>query len=298
MSNDLLERIRKELSQPVPAQVSAFAQSLGQEAGARAVLFYGSNLRTGSLEGVLDYYVLLPGLAERGIWPRVNYREWTDDGVDLRAKIATMTLAKFAEAAGGGLLDTTIWARFVQPAALVWQADEEAESAVVEAISLAVQTAAGLAAALGPKSGQEGDYWRALFEATYKAELRIEKASRAESILELNRDHFDGLLPLALQSAGLELEQDEDIIAPRLDLEARARATHWWERRKRLGKAINLVRLLRAAFTFDGAARYAAWKIKRHSGIEVKLTPWRERHPILAAPSVLWALWREIRKRG
>ena len=39
-------------------------------------------------------------------------------------------------------------------------------------------------------------------------------------------------------------------------------------------------------------ARYAAWKIERHTGVPVKLTPWRERHPILAAPLVLWQVWR------
>ena len=53
------------------------------------------------------------------------------------------------------------------------------------------------------------------------------------------------------------------------------------------------VRLVKAAFTFDGAARYAAWKIERHTGVPIMLTPWRERHPILAAPGVLWRVWRE-----
>ena len=41
---------------------------------------------------------------------------------------------------------------------------------------------------------------------------------------------------------------------------------------------------------------YAAWKIERHTGIPIKLTPWRERHPLLAAPGVLWSLWRARRK--
>ena len=55
------------------------------EAGALGVLFYGSNLRTGSLEGVLDFYVLLPGPQRERIWPRVSYREWPraeTDGAD------------------------------------------------------------------------------------------------------------------------------------------------------------------------------------------------------------------------
>jgi len=53
---------------------------------------------------------------------------------------------------------------------------------------------------------------------------------------------------------------------------------------------------LRATATFDGAARYGAWKLERHTGIAVELTPWRERHPILAAPKVLWGVWRRMRR--
>ena len=64
-----------------------------------------------------------------------------------------------------------------------------------------------------------------------------------------------------------------------------------------MGRPLNVARLLKAAFTFEGAARYAAWKIERHTGVPVAVTPWRERHPILAAPGVLWRVARE-RRRG
>ena len=68
-----------------------------------------------------------------------------------------------------------------------------------------------------------------------------------------------------------------------------------WARRRRLGKPINLLRLVRAASTFEGASRYAAWKIERHTGVPVEITPWRERHPVLAAPGVLFSVWRRRR---
>ena len=51
-------------------------------------------------------------------------------------------------------------------------------------------------------------------------------------------------------------------------------------------KPLNVLRLLKASSTFEGAARYAAWKIERHTGVAVDVTPWRERHPVLAAPGV------------
>jgi hypothetical protein len=55
---------------------------------------------------------------------------------------------------------------------------------------------------------------------------------------------------------------------------------------------LNLARIAKAAFTFDGAARYAAWKVARHTGIELEVTPFRERHPFLAAPGAWWELRR------
>ncbi len=292
------QRIAASLDAPVDPAIAEFAGRLAGESGALAVLFYGSNLRTGSLEGVLDYYVLLPGEQKERIWPRVSYREWPHGGTVLRAKIATMSLETFAQAARGELLDTTIWARFVQPSALIWQRDDAARLAVVAAVGDAAKTAARLAVALGPQSGTPEEYWRALFRATYQAELRVEKAGREDSILSVNAAHFEGLLPIALEAQGIGLERGGETINLQLEPAARQNILHWWAKRRRMGKLLNITRLLKASTTFDGAARYAAWKIERHTGVPVKLTPWREKHPVLAAPGVLLGLWREKRRRA
>lgn len=297
MSAPLEQRVGTMLARAVRPEVAAKARELGEEARALGVLFYGSNLRTGSLEGVLDYYVLLPGAPEKGLWPRVSYREWNApvSGERLRAKVATMTHAKFAEAAGGQTLDTTIWARFVQPSALVWVHDDVAREAITEAIADAARTAARLAAALGPREGRAEDYWRALFRATYRAELRVEPPGREDAILEANPEHFAGLLRAALVSAGVPFADVDGRIAPQLDSAQRRRLRRWWAVRRGLGKPFNLARLVRAAATFEGAARYAAWKVERHTGVTVEVTPWRERHPVLAAPAVLWRVWQARR---
>lgn len=299
-------RICSQLDREVAPEVRAFARLLGEESAALAVLFYGSNLRTGSLDGVLDFYVLLPGPQRERIWPRVSYREWDHQGRRLRAKIATMALEKFDEAARGDTIDTTIWARFVQPSALVHCANPDARGRVVDAIGSAAQTAARLAAALGPIEGYELEYWRGLFRATYAAEFRVESGARADTIVETHRAHFSGLLPLALAAQGIEVEAcgnrrdagDADAtprLRVRLDSALRRQILRWWRWSRRAGKPLNIVRLIKASWTFEGAARYAAWKIERHSGVKVKLTPWRERHPLLAAPLVLVQLWRAKR---
>lgn len=292
MNETLEQRVAAMLARDVHPAITDSARSLGEAAQALAVLFYGSNLRTGSLDGVLDFYVLVPGPAERGLWPRVSYREWEWQGATLRAKIATMSFAMFAQAASGATFDTTIWARFVQPSALAWRRDEAAGRAVAGAIGDAASTAVRLAVALGPPEGRAEDYWRALFRATYRAELRMEAPGREDSILSANAAHFSGLLPAALSSASIAYGEDGATLAPRMDPGQRRQVLRWWRTRRRLGKLLNIARLLRAAGTFDGAARYAAWKIERHTGVAVELTPWRERHPVLAAPGVLWRVWR------
>ncbi len=293
MTDPLAARISAASDRKVDSAVRQFAARLAAEADAQAVLFYGSNLRTGSREGVLDFYVLTPGPPESGMWPRVSYREWEHEGEVLRAKIATMSLAKFLEASAGKSVDTTIWARFVQPCALVWLRDDEARAATLAALVLAARTAARLAAAVGPREGSEGDFWRALFQATYRAEFRVEKPGREESILSGNHTHFAGLLPEALAADGMGFSVSAGgLIVPDISPAERRAILRWWKRRQRLGKPLNIARLIRAAGTFDGAAHYAAWKVERHTGVAVKVTPFREKYPLLAAPAVAVELWR------
>ena len=292
----LKARVAASLDAPMAPPVRAYAGKLAEEASARAVLFYGSNLRTGELEGVLDFYVLLPGPQESGIWPRVSYHEWDHDGQVLRAKVATMHLATFHAAAAGDLLDTTIWARFVQPCALAWVRDEAARAGVTDAIAAAIVTATRLAVALGPQTGVAEDFWRALFRATYQAEFRVEKSGRENDILSVNAAHFAGLLPLAWEAGGIPVKAAGERLTPDLPHWQRRVALKWWAKRRRMGKPLNLLRLVKASTTFEGAARYAAWKIERHTGMPVEVTPFRERFPLLAAPQVLWQLWRHRRK--
>jgi hypothetical protein len=290
-------RIAAGLSRDVAPEVAAVAAQLAETADAVAVLFYGSNLRTGDLDGVLDFYCLTAGPPERGIWPRVSFHELRVGADVLHAKVATMALATFAEAARGDRIDTTVWARFTQPCALAWARNDAARDATTGAVGDAVITAAKLAALVGPASGDEPAFWTALFDATYRAELRVEPPGRSASIVALAADHFDGLLPLAWGSARIAFTQASGQLAPQLTPSERAVLSGWWRRRARLGKALNLSRLVKATTTFDGAARYAAWKIERHTGIAIPLTPWRERHPLLAAPRALWTLWRERTRR-
>ena len=52
------------------------------------------------------------------------------------------------------------------------------------------------------------------------------------------------------------------------------------------------LRSLAASNFFEGGADYLAWKIERHSGVSLELADWQRRHPLLAAPALLWQLRR------
>ena len=283
-----------ELARSVPAAAGAAAREIALAQGGEAVLFYGSVLRTGDLDGVLDFYVLTGdgGPASRWLWPDVSYHEIDVRGRIVRAKVATMPAARFRAAAEGRHLDTTIWARFVQPCALAWSADAAAAARARDAVVAAIGTAARFAAALGPGRGPARTYWKALFAATYATEFRVEKPGREDQILGFAADRFDRLLPLAWAADGIAFDEMGGELTPHLTPGERRRLLGAWAARRRAGKPLNLARLVKAAFTFAGASRYALWKIERHTGLNIPLTPWRERHPILAAPGVLWRVWR------
>ena len=303
MTQNLRGFVAAELATPVGPEIVQAAMTIADRLGGAAVLFYGSVLRTGDLDGVLDFYVLTDHIAGRGIrrlatrylWPDVSYVELEIAGRIIRAKIAAMPLAIFRRASSGAMLDTTIWTRFTQPAALIWSASEMVGDAVVDAVADAAVTAARFAAALGEPTDTPSGFWRQLFRNTYKAELRVEQPGREEQIIAFAQDHYDRLLPLAWQAAGIAYRQEGSSLTPALSARERRDLLSKWAARRRAGKPLNVARLLKASFTFDGAARYGLWKLERHTGVRVPLTPWRERHPVLAAPGVLWRVWRSRR---
>lgn len=295
--NALRSFISAEMDHEVPPEVVRAGGMIACRLGGVAALFYGSVLRTGDLDGLLDFYVLRDpnthsGVMGRLLWPDVSYHEINVGGKLIRAKVASMPIDAFENAASGRTIDTTIWARFVQPAALVWVKDFGSRQKVIDAVASATSTAAGFAALHGPEKGGPSSYWRALFRATYAAELRVEAPGREDQIIGHSRARYDELLPLAWRRGGIQFTKGKGELAPRMSGDQINALAAAWLQSQAAGKWLNLARLLKAAFTFDGATRYAVWKIERHTGLHVPLTPFRERHPIMAAPGVLWQLWR------
>lgn len=304
----LRRTLEQEMRRELPPAVAALAAQLAARAGgaASSVLYYGSNLRDARLDGVLDFYVLLdrvgawPGsrlaaLANRLLPPNVAYVQAQVGGEALRAKVALISLGQFRRGLSAGAFDTTLWARFAQPCCCAWARSEADREAAVDAVRQAVTTAARWAAALGPERADALAYWRLLFARTYGAELRVERGTRGDDLVARDAERYASLLPQAWRAAGIAFEQAGDaLLVPGLSPAARSAAERRWALRRRLGKPLNLLRLLKAAFTFEGAVDYVAWKVERHSGVKLEVAPWQRRFPLLAAPGI----YLQLRRRG
>lgn len=301
----LIERVHTELQRSLPPAIAAFAEHLiAGKSAACAVLFYGSTLRTGDLDSLLDYYVIVDDLAawhDQRIaaiangWlpPNVSFETFDHEGRTLRAKVAVLSRDQFERGVQTRSIDTTLWARFAQPIGLPWTRDAESRQRIVAIVADAIGTAAHWAALLGPEQAEAAEFWTALFRHTYSAELRVEGAAgRSKSIIEHEQARYEALLPLAWRSIGIDYTVRLNQLNPRLSTQQREQGQHAWSLRKRLGKPLNMARILKASFTFHNGADYIAWKVERHSGYKLELSDWQRRHPLLAAPLVLVKLKR------
>lgn len=303
----LRELLEGELARPAPPGAMALARHLATRGGpaCAAVLYYGSTLRAGSLDGILDFYVLMddvrawpaPRLARLGarvLPPNVGYLELAHEGEPLRAKFAVIGIDQFARRLQVDSGDTTIWARFCQPVLCLWSRGQTARDQVTGLASTAVCTAARWAALLGPDEGTATDYWKTLFAHTYAAELRVERAGRPGDIVDKDPARYARMLTAAWQAQSLPWAQRApDRLAPGIGAADRTRALRRWRQLQRRGPRLNILRLLKAAFTFEGAMDYVAWKIERHRGVRIEVTDWQRRHPLLAAPGLYWKLRRQ-----
>jgi hypothetical protein len=312
----------------VAGELRAPAGAAGEAAGAlvdairsrhagavAAVLLYGSCLRRRSAEGVLDFYVLVDDYrrawpTRRAAWlnawlpPSVVGCETERGGRRLRAKYAVMSTADFARLAAGRGLDGRVWARFSQPAALVFARDPAARAAVEAAVASAIVTLVdrlrGFLPGVGPvQRFRAVELWRAALRETYRAELRSERPGAVDDLVAAAPARYERAARAALRelaAAGrLELAEEADgVLCVVSDPRERARARRAWRVRRRVGKALAVAGLLKTAVTFGDWVPYVLWKLERHSGERIEVSERQRRHPLLFG----WPVVVRLLRRG
>lgn len=291
----LLRLIVEESSAPQPAAMVAVAEAARRRHGNAivAVLLYGSCLREQDASGkIVDLYLLaddyaklhhssITRLLNRMLPPNVYYIEERFEDRRVAAKYAIVTLAQFERLVSRQVLQPYFWARFAQPAVILWSSDDTVRRRVQHALGEAVNTMICETLPLMAVGWCPAALWRRAFAETYRTELRAERQDQAERLYRAFAARYDHATGFVCRSMGAAASAA-----------AKRAASSRWRRRRILGKLLSVLRLLKASFTFEDGATYLAWKIRRHSGVEIDLTPWQRRHPILASSVLAWRLYR------
>ena len=246
---------------------------------------------------MLDFYVVVSGYdaAYGKGWPALlnrllppNVYPFATDGV--AAKYAVLDRVDFTRLCSAATRNPAVWARFAQPSRLVWARDDACRSAVVAAVVGAAPALLGSAVPMlaGPVTPSE--LWQTALALTFATELRAEPPGRGATILAADPARYAAFTGPALAAAGVAATRDgERFVLPASD---RRRASRDWARRRRQGKLLSTLRLLKAAATYDAGLDYLAAKIERHSGVPVHIAGWHRRWPLLGGlallPRLLW----------
>ncbi|SFN88550.1 hypothetical protein [Nitrosospira briensis] len=270
-----------------------------------AVLLYGSCLRSPEIgDGVVDFYAVVNNyrsayperyLGYLNAWlpPNVFYLEASQQEKKFRAKYAVVSVADF-EQGTGHWFHPYLWARFAQPTRLLYARDEVIRKRIYRALAQAVITflKSTLPTLNAPMVDAE-TIWTNGLTQTYAAELRPERAGRARQLAQFNPDEYVRLTRQAAPALEAELEVLADGNYRCLISAAdHRRSLRHWRLRRWQGKVLSVLRLTKAAFTFHDSINYAAWKIERHTGVRVEVTPLLRRHPVLWGFKVSWQLLR------
>ena len=267
----------------------------------RSVLVYGSCLRDSVVaDRVVDLYLIVDSYravhanpllrwANALLPPNVYYLEVPFEGEVLRAKYALVSTRSFARLTTARAFHPYFWARFAQPCALAYARDADAEEAMVDALAASIETLARTIAPLLPQETTARAFWTRAFMETYRTELRAEGPERAATLVSADAQRYGRISQLLFDRQSPDPDQP---LGGVLDRAGYGKTRRAWFTRRCLGKPLSVLRLMKAAFTFDNGAAYLLWKIERHSGVTLTLTPWQRRHPILASSVVFWQLYR------
>lgn len=290
----LTQLVADELAVPALPEVQAFAAHIAAQYpdAARAVLFYGSCLRSAQLEGqMLDFYLIVSDYesAYSQKWlvkwnKRLPPNVFPFEYKSIIAKVAVLSEEDFQSLNRAEASAASVWARFAQPSRLVWAANDTARNTVATAISGAAPTLLNAALAFTEREVDVLDLWQTGFRMTYDAELRAERNDRPASVLEFDPERYIRFGKAALPHALIanELRGEKVHILP--DPQGRImQERNRWPALRRNGKLLTIARLAKAAFTYAGGIDYLAWKINRHAGTQIEIKPWQRRWPLVAA---------------
>lgn len=303
----LIAEKASECARIVPAGFHVFVGALQEQFkdSIQSVLLYGSCLHSYDLENsIVDLYVVVDSyentyskkslrFLNRHLPPNVFYLELEYEGMTLRCKYGIISLEDFEKGAANWF-HSYIWGRFSQPTRMLCARNDEIRAKIH--LILAQATITFLKATvptLGKSVVDTETIWTRGLSLSYEAELRPEQKSRAQQLTHLNMGDYTRLTAYATPA----LPHLQSLLHDRYNCNVSEqdcrRALRLWRIRAWQGRVLSVMRLTKAVFTFRDCVDYAAWKIERHTGLKIKVTPRLQKHPILFGGKVLWQLVRK-----
>ena len=305
----MTERIAQQCAVHVPESCTFISAALRETYGdaLQGILFYGSCARGEDLEdGIADIFVIVDSYRDvydkrylaylnARLPPNVFYREIPANGAVIRVKLALISRADFA----GGILrwfHSYLWGRFAQPVRILHARDEAVRADLHGLLAQAVLTLLrATVPALPDRPCAAETVWTRALSLSYSAEFRPEPESKAADLVRHDLAGYTALLEAALPALGDILRREcENGYLSLGDAGTAASALARWRRRRVLGRVLSVLRLAKAVLTFSGSVDYAAWKIGRHTGVEIEVTPGLRRHPLLFG----WRVFLKLVKQG
>ncbi len=300
----LREIVALELAAPVGPRVDWLAGELATRHGdsVLGVLFYGSCLRKGSDEGVLDFWLVvddyrsaherrLHALLNRVAPPNVYFVECPLEGRTLRTKYGVISRADFELGTSLAAPQPYVWARFAQPVRLLHARDAAAREFFERAVSQAIVSLVGRLVCQLPDTAGElrfslAAFWREAFRRTYDSERRPEAEESIRALYAQDEARYDAVASEALDHLGAighfaETSRRPRSFSVRLPRHRLALQRLRWRWMRNRGRMQGLVRLLKTAYTFGDWVPYVLWKLERHTGRKIELSDRQRRHPLV-----------------
>jgi hypothetical protein len=271
------------------------------------VLFYGSCLRSGDVDdGLADLYLLVDdyraafknrtlAFFNQLLPPNVFYLEVPFQGRTLRAKYAVLTLADFRNGTENWF-HSYLWGRFAQKCGLIYSHSEQITTEVMESLACAVRTFISHALPQMESPFSARDLWARGLSLSYRSELRTEQADGAARLFDSDPDYYQELTRAALENPRFRVTTNADATPCYYQIitseKNRKVSNIAWKVRAIQGKILSILRLAKGLLTFKGGVDYILWKIERHSGVSIEVSPTLKRIPPLAVLVIFWRLFR------
>ena len=308
--NALISAIeRHAVRQPSPAVQVLIDEILARHGkAAQGILFYGSCLRSGDdLDGLVDLYLLVdsyrnaygggvPALLNALLPPNVFYLEREFEGQTVRTKYAVLSLADFQKGTSKRWFHSYLWGRFAQPTAILYARNEAVIDQVLKGFARSVLTFVHRVLPRIPAEFTARQLWGRGFELSYRAELRAENPEKRARLFDAAPQYYEDATRFAVDAGPYPVSANDSAVPTqyrsRIAAGVRRISRLTWVLRSWQGKLLSVLRLVKAITTFEGGVDYILWKVNRHSGVTVDVSPRLRRHPMLAMGVLSYKLYR------